>query len=152
MSTAEESLKTAKIQRRTAKATLTRLGKALVVLQEQKRPVDEVSNYLVKIKHAFGFDNVVLKHDEYAKLIVEDKDFETEEQWLEECQNDFLKLDIDAKRYIEEVSATNSENNVEINEQNASGMLGMQNLDSASNLNPANTENSHQVPVAKTAV
>jgi hypothetical protein len=49
MSTAEESLKTAKIQRRTAKATLTRLGKALVVLQEQKRPVDEVSNYLVKI-------------------------------------------------------------------------------------------------------
>jgi HD-GYP domain-containing protein (c-di-GMP phosphodiesterase class II) len=90
MSTAEESLKTEKIQRRTAKATLTRLGKALVVLQEQKRPVDEVSNYLVKIKHAF--DNVVLKHDEYAQLIVEDKDFETEEQWLEVAKMTFLSL------------------------------------------------------------
>ena len=140
MSTADEALKTAKIQRRTAKATLTRLGKALVILQEQKRPVDEVSNYLVKVKQAF--DNVVLKHDEYANLIVEDEDFETEEQWLEDCQNNFLKLDIDAKRYIEEVSAKNSENNVEINEQKASGMLGMQNLDSASNLNPANTDDS----------
>lgn len=140
MSTADEALKTAKIQRRTAKATLTRLGKALVILQEQKRPVDEVSNYLVKVKQAF--DNVVMKHDEYANLIVEDEDFETEEQWLEDCQNNFLKLDIDAKRYIEEVSAKNSENNVEINEQKASGMLGMQNLDSASNLNPANTGDS----------
>ena len=83
-----------------------------------------------------------MKHDEYANLIVEDEDFETEEQWLEDCQNNFLKLDIDAKRYIEEVSAKNSENNVEINEQKASGMLGMQNLDSASNLNPANTDDS----------
>ena len=140
MSHTEEALKAAKTQRRTAKATLTRLGKALIVLQEQKRPIDEVSNYLGKVKQAF--DSVVVKHDEYAKLIVEDKDFETEEQWLEACQNDFLKLDIDAKRYIEEVSSKSRENSVERNEQNASGMSGMQSLDSASNLSPAENDNS----------
>lgn len=89
MSDVEEALKVAKIQRRTAKATLTRLRKAFAVLQDQKRPIDEVSNYLVKVKQAF---DVVLKHDEYAKLIVEDKDFETEEQWLEDCQMTFLSL------------------------------------------------------------
>ena len=39
----EDALKTAKIQRRSSKAGLTQLGKALVVLQDQKRTANEVS-------------------------------------------------------------------------------------------------------------
>ncbi len=50
MSVTEEALKTAKIQRRSAKATLTRLEKALIVLQEQKRTANEVRDHLVRVK------------------------------------------------------------------------------------------------------
>jgi hypothetical protein len=48
---------------------------------------------------------VVSKHELYANLIDQDEQFEQEEQWLDECQTFFLKLDIDAKCYIENVSA-----------------------------------------------
>lgn len=131
MSEENEALKNAKIQRRAAKASLTRLGKALTHLCESKRPANEVSEYLVKVKNAF--ENVVLKHEIYANLIVEDKLFEKEEQWLDECQNFFLKIDIDAKCYVEHVSAKVGEVNPSENEQHSSGMIGMQNADSASN-------------------
>ena len=107
----ENAQKTAKIQRRAAKSMLTRLGKVLALLQENNRPAEEVSDYLVNVKQAF--DKIVLKHEEYTSLIVSDKDFETEEQWLEDCQNEFLKLDINAKCYIEKLPSKCSENTVE---------------------------------------
>ena len=47
MSDEDEALKAAKIQRRSAKTSLTRLGNALVQLCDNKRPVNEVSEYLV---------------------------------------------------------------------------------------------------------
>lgn len=127
------------MNRRTAKASLTLLRKAVIVLQK-KKPIEEMSNYLVEVKQALY--RVVVKHDEYPKLIVEHKDFETEEQSLEACKNDFLKFGFNAQRYKEEVSGKNRENGAERNKQNASGMPGMQNLDSASNLSPAETDNS----------
>ncbi len=138
MSVTEEALKTAKIQRRSAKATLTRLGKALIVLQEQRRTANEVRDHLARVKQAF--ENVVLKHEEYTNLIIEDEDFQTEQKWLDDCQNDYLKLDNEAKSYVEKISLTNSETHVVEESGQASGMLGMQNSDSASNLNPASTQ------------
>ena len=81
MSEREEALRAAKIQRRAAKASLTRLGKALNHLCESKRPANEVSEYLVKVKDAF--ENVVSKHETYANLIVDDDLFENEENWLD---------------------------------------------------------------------
>ena len=109
----------------------------MIVLLNQKRTANEVRDHLVKVKQAF--DNVVLKHEEYTKLIIEDDDFETEEKWLDDCQNDFLKLDNDAKCYIEKISLTNSEiHGVEESGQ-SSGMLGMQTSDSACNLSPPHT-------------
>ena len=102
MSYAEEARKTAKNQRRAAKASLTRLGKALEHVIDQKRPANEVSDYLVKVKDAF--DNVVVKHELYANMLDDDEQSETEEEWLDECQNYFLRLDIDSKSYNENVS------------------------------------------------
>ncbi len=87
MSDEDEALKAAKIQRRAAKASLTRLGKALNHLCESKRPASEVSEYLIKVKNAF--ENVVSKHEAYANLIVDDELFENEEKWLDECQAAF---------------------------------------------------------------
>ena len=74
----------------------------MTILREKERPVDEVRDYLVKVTQAFN--NVVLKHESYANLIEEDELFEQEELWLDQCQNEFLKLEIDTKQYIESVS------------------------------------------------
>ena len=137
MSDEDEALKAAKIQRRSAKASLTRLGKALVQLCDNKRPVNEVSEYLVKVKEAF--ENVVSKHETYANLIVDDKEFEKEENWLDECQNYFLKIDIDAKGYIEHEHPENQQQS-----SGMTGMIGIQNADSASNMNPLVTEETQQ--------
>ena len=131
MSDEDEALKAVKLQRRAAKASLTRLGKAAKHLCENKRPASEVSEYLVKVKTAF--ENTVSKHEIYANLIVDDTLFEQEEQWLDECQNFFLKIDIEAKCYEETVSGKGVENPEE-NEQQSSGMIGMQNPDNASNM------------------
>ena len=135
MTETSEALKAAKIQRRSAKASLTRLGNALNILREKERPIDEVRDYLVKVTQVFN--NVVVKHEAYANLIQEDKLFEQEELWLDQCQNEFLKLDIDTKLYIESVSKNLSKVTLEQNEQSFSGMVGMQDSDSHSNSNPA---------------
>ena len=82
----------------------------MIVLQEQRRTANEVRDHLVRVKQAF--ENVVLKHEEYTNLIIEDEDFQTEEKWLDDCQNDFLKLDNEAKSYVEKISLTNSETHV----------------------------------------
>ena len=42
-----------------------------------------------------AFSNAVLKHESYANLIEDDELFIQEELWLEQCQNEFLKLKID---------------------------------------------------------
>ena len=100
---------------------------------------------LVKVKEAF--ENVVSKHETYANLIVDDKEVEKEENWLDECQNYFLKIDIDAKGYIEHVSAKVAEISLSENPQQSSrmtGMIGMQNADSANNMNPLVTEETKQ--------
>ena len=97
----EEEIKTAKISRRTAKAGLTRQSKTLQHLISNKRPTDEVKDTLLKFTNAF--ESLVLKHEALASLITDDNVFETEEKWLDECQQYYLKIDIDAKKYIETV-------------------------------------------------
>ena len=78
------ALNTAKIQRQTAKATLRRLGEALVVIQENKRPASEISDHPKRPTQA-NVDNAVLKHEEYANLIIFDMDFHTDFETEEKC-------------------------------------------------------------------
>lgn len=66
---------------------------------------------------------------------MDDKLFEQEEQWLDECQNFLLKIDIEEKCYVETVSGKSNEN-PDKNEQQSSGMIGMQSADSESNMIP----------------
>ena len=100
----------------------------MVVLQDQKRIANEVRDHLIKVKQV---DNVVLIHEDYTNLIIEANDFETEEKWLHDCQNPFLKLDNDAKCYVEKISLTNSDIHGAEESGQSSGMLGMQSSDSA---------------------
>ena len=45
----------------------------------------------------------MVKHNDYTKLIENDSAYETEEQWLSECQERFMQLEVDAKMFVESV-------------------------------------------------
>ena len=89
---AEAALKQAKIDRRTAKSAFTRAGKSVVHTVESNKPPDEVSQALTKLQGAH--ESLVTKHEEYVKLIDDDEEYQTEEQWLAECQETFMKLEV----------------------------------------------------------
>lgn len=97
----EAALKQAKTARRSAKSAFTRAGKALVHAVEHKRPPNEVREVLTKLQGVY--ENLVVKHEDYTKLIEDDSVYETEEQWLSECQETLMRLDVDAKMFVESV-------------------------------------------------
>ena len=88
----------AKLRRRTAKATLTRLNKALKKKLNGNRPREEITEALQLVKDAYA--ELIIKHDAYTELIEDDETFEQEELWLEECQNAYLELETNALDYI----------------------------------------------------
>jgi hypothetical protein len=54
------------------------------------------------------------------------------QEWLQESQNHYLKLDIDAKSYMESINLpVQASNESEIGESSAPGMIGMQGTKSA---------------------
>jgi len=95
----QKLLKDAKIIRRNAKAALTRAAKALRHLIQSKRPGKEVSDVLFKVRKAY--ETLIDKHEEFTKLIEDDKEFEGQEAWLEESQYMFMSLETDTKLYFE---------------------------------------------------
>lgn len=115
----KDASKEAKLTRRNAKAALTRSGRALVYRIESGRSIDEVRECLTKVQQTYV--DLVEKHDKYTQFIDDDKEFETEELWLEECQQNFLKLEARTKEYEEMALSVNvkktSEKEVEITNQ-----------------------------------
>ena len=95
----ETTKKTAKISRRTAKATLTRSGKLVNNLIEGKRPKHEVREMLDKLQT--NFNELVMKHETYTSLIDDDHEFEEEEAWLSACQENFMEIEYRAKVYLD---------------------------------------------------
>ena len=55
------------------------------------------------LKVQSAYDKLTEKHEEFTTLI-DDKEFEQEEAWFEECQDDFMRLEIETKEYIEAVA------------------------------------------------
>ena len=103
------AMKQAKINRRTAKAALTRAGKCLTHLINGERPQEEVSQSLLIYRQAY--ENLVSKHDEYTSLIENDEEFAEQEFWLEECQENFMSLESKSKVYMESKNETEQSNN-----------------------------------------
>ena len=138
-----ENVKLSKINRRAAKAALTRCGRALAHLIEHKRPASEVRDGLIKVNNAYK--NLVTKHELYTNLLTDDEEFIKEESWLEESQSYHLKLDIDTKGYIESISLpAEASNKSELGEWSASGMIGMQ---STKDANLSNTNQNESVDI-----
>ncbi|XP_068711858.1 uncharacterized protein [Montipora foliosa] len=107
----EQLLKETKINRRNAKAALTRAVKSLRHLIESKRPGKEVRDVLSKVQEAY--EKLIEKHEEFTKLIEDEKEFEEQEAWLEESQYMFLRLETDTKLYLESTEALPKEPRVE---------------------------------------
>ena len=42
----------------------------------------------------------MVQHEEFAKLIEDDQEFEAQEAWLEESQEFFMNLETDTKLYL----------------------------------------------------
>ena len=80
---AEDAIKSANLDRRTAKATLARCRKALSKQIEIKRPGIEVKDAINNLQNAF--DELVVKHENYSNLIEDDEEFEVQELWMEGC-------------------------------------------------------------------
>ena len=98
--TEEARKKEAKINRRTAKAALTRCGKTVNKLLSGNQPESEVKDSLAKYQESFG--RLVELHEQYVKLIEDDNEFEMEEEWLGQCQERFMEIEYLAKVYIED--------------------------------------------------
>ena len=99
----EAARKAAKTDRRTAKSALTRSIKSLSQLIDAKRPEEEVRESLSKLQ--IVFDNVVAKHESYARLIEDDGEYEVQEGWMGECHDDFMSMEIRAKMYMDSFSS-----------------------------------------------
>ena len=54
------------------------------------------------------YNDLVQKHEKYTEFIEDDAAFETEEKWLEVCQQQFLSLKARAKGCLEEINKANS--------------------------------------------
>lgn len=99
---AEQEFKDAKKTRRNAKAALTRAGNWLMKQIDCERPGSEVSEALNKFHQAFS--DLVVKHENFSKMIDDDEEFETEEGWMAECQETFMDLEMKAKLHIESIN------------------------------------------------
>ena len=102
-------LQKAKVSRRTAKASLTRAGKALRSMVESKRPASEVRESFVKMQEAY--EKLIVKHEDVTQLIETDEEFAKEEEWLEESLEIFIRLEIHAKEYIDQSVVTGKKSN-----------------------------------------
>ncbi|ESP05523.1 hypothetical protein LOTGIDRAFT_152381 [Lottia gigantea] len=97
-----EELKTlfleAKKKRRNCKAAITRLGKVLDRLINEKRGIEEIQEIVLKIDTAF--DNLVETHTAYTQMIEDEDEFETAEIWLDDVQNQVTTLKMYSKDYV----------------------------------------------------
>ena len=108
---AEEELKEAKKIWRNAKAALTRGPRGCNWLNnviEVKRPGSEVRDALDKVEKAY--DELVVKHEDYTKLIDDDTKFEEAENWMEECQGSFMNYVMRAKMYFASLVSKENQN------------------------------------------
>ena len=76
-------------------------------LIQSKRPGKEVSDVLFKVQKAY--ETLIDKHEEFTKLIEDDKEFEEQGAWLEESQYMFMSLETDTKLYLESTKEVQKE-------------------------------------------
>ena len=86
------------MKRRNGKAALTRLSKVINVQMARNRSNEEIQKALDNYEQVFS--NLEAKHEEVTMLVEDDLQFQQEELWIEQCQEAFLRLKIEAQDYM----------------------------------------------------
>ncbi len=94
----EELLKKAKMKCRNGRAALTRLGKVIIVQMYGNFSNEEIKKAMENYEWAFS--DLETKHKQVTLLVEDDEKFAEEEQWIEQCQETFLHLKIEAQDYM----------------------------------------------------
>ena len=92
--------KSLRLKRRGAKAKLTRRGNAVEFLIDEQRPAKEITEAFQVYLEAYR--DLQAQHEHYTELIDDEEEFNTEEKWMEECQETFLRLQIKESNYLGE--------------------------------------------------
>nr|XP_054771658.1 uncharacterized protein LOC129279581 [Lytechinus pictus] len=98
-----EDKKSLKLKRRGAKARLTRHSNGLQILLNNNREVPEIQSAYSKFEQAYG--DLQETHENFTMTIDDDAEFEIEEQWMGDCQKEFLKLQIEVTDYCSQTSS-----------------------------------------------
>ena len=91
------AVKDKKVARRNSKGALTRLSNTLNMLCSENRNASDIEKVLLKFKSQF--DVVTQKQAELIALICDDEQYETEEQWMTHCLEEFLKQEFQTQDY-----------------------------------------------------
>ena len=92
-----DDIKALKLKRRGAKARLTRYSNAWQILIDEGRCKEEVLDSFAKVQQAYS--DVQEAHENYTINLEDDQEFEQEEEWMEDCQKNFIKLKINMLDY-----------------------------------------------------
>ncbi len=87
-----------KKKRRCAKSSVTRAGNGLDYLLRNDRPILEVEESLANFEALYK--KLIEKHEEYIQLVDGDEEFTAEEDWIDDCQQRFMQLQIKTKDYL----------------------------------------------------
>ena len=99
-------LKKARKKRINGKAALTRIGKVINMQIVGNRSNEEIQKTLDNYEEVHS--ELEAKHEEVTMLIKDEAQFEEEERWIEQCQETFLRLKIDAQDYMEQQPLNNN--------------------------------------------
>ena len=94
---AEAEVKQLKLNRRSAKANFARKVKAVEQLIDNNRSKEEISEVFTQIESAF--EKLEKTHEDYARTIEDETEFQQEEYWLVDCQQTFFSLKMKVKDY-----------------------------------------------------
>lgn len=97
-----EDKKALKLKRRGAKARFTRHSNGLQMLLDNNRVKPEVQSAFDKVEQAFEALQEV--HENFTLTLDDDAEFETEEQWMNDCQKEFMELKITVTDYCSQTS------------------------------------------------
>lgn len=106
MEAVQEELKKARKKRRNGKAALTRIGKVINMQIVGNRSNEEIQKTLDYYEEVYS--ELEAKHEEVTMLIEDEAQFEEEERWIEQCQETFLRLKIDAQDYMKQQTLNNN--------------------------------------------
>ena len=89
-----------KLSRRNLKGQLTRTLTTLDnLMKDDTRDVSMLQKYISKAEEQF--EGIEKKHDELTQVIEDEAEFETEENWMSDCESQFIQTLVQARRAID---------------------------------------------------